>query len=347
MAATDRAPPQHLSFLADASQDVRRWGMFPLVRGAEARAPNMPRVGQSRRPNQNILDLAQEPAMYFPAPTLSAIETRHGRPEISGHWFGLLGPSGPMPTHLTEFAVYERRYAKTRPFGRWLDVLAGRMLQLFYRAWGESQPVVHADRPGDDRFAQYLAALSGAAEGVDDKRTTFPATARLHYAGLFGSRRSAVGIEDGLSHLLGQKVRVMEYQPRWRDVAPEDQTQLGRQFSTLGGGMMAGKRVLVASDAFRVVVRARSLSEYEALLPSGKRFKIVSEALDAFAPSHLEWDLGIEIEERHLRPARLDGRARLGWTGWLKPRSSKTIRMDAHLTRRARPSTASKGEKSA
>lgn len=349
MAATDRAPPQHLSFLAEASEDVKRWGMFPLVRGAEARAQNLPRIGMSRRPNQNIVDLAQVPALYFPAPTLNGVETRNGRPEVSGYWFGLLGPNGPMPTHLTEFAVYERRYAKSRPFGRWIDLLAGRMLQLFYRAWGESQPVVHADRPADDRFAKYLAALSGAAEGVDEKRTTFPGMARLHYAGLFGSRRSAVAIEDGLSHLLGQKVRVLEYQPRWRDVAPEDQTQLGQQFSALGGGMLAGKRVLVASDAFRVVVRAKSIADYEALLPSGKRFQIVSEALDAFAPSHLEWDLGIEIEERHMRPAKLDGRARLGWTGWMKAggSSSRKIRMDTHLTRRARSSSKSKGEKAA
>ena len=54
----------------------------------------------------------------------------------------------------------ERRYGHKRPFGRFLDMLAGRMLQFFYRAWADSQPVSHADRPGDDRFGRYLAALS-------------------------------------------------------------------------------------------------------------------------------------------------------------------------------------------
>lgn len=343
MAPPDRPPPQHLTFLAQASQEVRRWGMFPLVRGAEARAVKLPRIGRSRRPNQNIVDLAQEPALHFPAPTLNAVAQRHGRTEVSGYWFGLLGPMGPLPTHLSEFAVYERRYAKTRPFGQWIDMISGRMLQLFYRAWGDAQPVVQADRPDDDRFARYLGALSGAAEGVQND-SPFPARARLHYVALFASRRSAVGIEDALGHLLGQKVRVVEYQPRWRDIAPDDQTRLGSAFSTLGRDMLAGKRVLVASDAFRVVVTASSLAEYEALLPSGPRFDIVSQALDAFAPSHLEWDLAIEMDAKHARPLKLDGRSRLGWTGWMKPDAGGGNRMDAHLTRRARPASKQQGE---
>jgi type VI secretion system protein ImpH len=335
MAAKDRPPAQHLSFLTEAAAQVRRFGMLQIVRGAEARAPDLPRVGQARRPSQNILDLAQVPTMAFPGATLDSLEIRNGRAQLNGYWLGLTGPMGALPTHLTEFADFERRYAKARPFGRWLDMLANRMLQLFFRAWGDSQPVVQADRPTEDRFAFFLARLTGATEGVA-LESVLPARARLHYAALFASRRSAVGIEDALSHLLGQPARVLEYQPRWRDIEDDNQTRLGRSFSQLGSDMMAGKRVRVASDAFRVVVRAQSLHEFETLLPSGERFAVASEALDAFAPKHLEWDLMIEMEERHARPAHLDGRTRLGWTGWLCPKQTDRIRADAHLTRRAR-----------
>ena len=334
MAAENGPPAHHLSFLHAVSQQVRRYGMFPIVRGAEARAQSLPRVGRARMPSQSIVDLAQTPALSFPAPTIESVEIRHGRGQLNGYWLGLTGPMGPLPSHITEFATYERRYGKQRPFGRWLDLLAGRMLQFFYRAWADSQPAAQADRPDDDRFAYYLAMLSGATAGVRDD-ALFPARARLHYTALFASRRSAVGIEDGLAHLLGQSVRVLEYQPRWRAIEPDDQTQLGKGFTQLGVDSVAGKRVRVASDAFRVVIRAKSFKEFEALLPSGKRFAIASEALDAFAPSHLEWDIVIEMEERHARPARLDGRTRLGWTGWVGPRQTSRLRTDAHLTRRA------------
>ncbi|MFX4770367.1 type VI secretion system baseplate subunit TssG, partial [Acinetobacter baumannii] len=89
------------------------------------------------------------------------------------------------------------------------------------------------------------------------------------------------------------------------------------------------------SDAFRVVIRANSMEEYRALLPGQARFAVASDALDSFAPSHLEWDITIEMEERHARPARLDGHCQLGWTGWMKPGSGSNVRADAHLTRRA------------
>jgi type VI secretion system ImpH/TssG family protein len=335
MAAKDRPQAHHLDYLVDAAAESRRFGLFPVARGAEARAPDLPRLGRARRPDQSIVDLAQTPSLSFPDATIDAIEVRGGRATVFGRWLGLTGPMGPLPSHMTEFADFERRYAKTRPFGRWLDLIAGRMLQFFYRAWADSQPVAQADRPAEDRFADYLGKITGATEGVPDD-AAFPARARLHYAALFASRRSASVIEDALSHLLRQPVEVREYQPRWRDVDVADQTRLGRSFSTLGEGMLAGARVKVVSDAFRVVVRARTMAEFEALLPSGKRFRIASEALDAFAPSHLEWDLTIELPEREARPARLDGRAQLGWTGWLKPGDGDAIRADAHLTRKAR-----------
>lgn len=343
MAAEDGAQAHHLTFLRRVATEARRYGLFPAVRGAEARAPGLPRVGHARRPAQNVVDLAQVPALNFPASTIETVEFRHGRAQLNGYWLGLTGPMGALPVHLTEFASFERRYAKSHPFGRFLDLLSNRMLQFFYRAWGDSQPVVQADRPADDRFALYLAKLTGATEGVGE-HADFPAQARLLYAALFASRRSAIAIEDSLGHLLNQPVRILEFQPRWRDIEPGDQTRLGRTFATLGGDAMAGKRVRVASDAFRAVIRANSMHEMEALLPSGARFKVASEALDAFAPNHLEWDIMIEMEERHARPAHLDGRTRLGWTSWLCPDGkSHDIRADAHLTRRAHPARPATG----
>jgi predicted component of type VI protein secretion system len=83
------------------------------------------------------------------------------------------------------------------------------------------------------------------------------------------------------------------------------------------------------------VVRADSIQAFEALLPDGPRFRILSEALDAFAPSHLEWDVTIELAERHARPAGLDGRTRLGWTSWSRPGGGDRIRADVHLRKRA------------
>ena len=321
----------HLAFLAAASTQAKRFGLFPLARGAEARAPHLPRIGRAKRPAQSVADFAQVPTLAFPDSTLAEVKVRDGRASVAGYWFGLTGPMGPLPSHMTEFAAFERRYARQRPFGRWLDLLAGRMLQFFVRAWADSQPAAQADRPDDDRFAGAIAALTGATEGARGNGA-FPAHARVHYAALFASRRSAGAIEDALSHLLGQKVCVHEFQPRWRAIEPDDQTRLGRQFSRLGDEAMLGGRAKVASDAFRISIRVNDRAGYEAMLPSGSRFRVLQDALDAFAPSHLEWDVALEIDGRDIKPARLDGSARLGWTGWVGG-GGTGVRSDAHLRR--------------
>ena len=140
MASTDRPPAHDLSQASLEGIDLRRAGLFAVVRQLEARAAAKPRLGRAKRPEQSIVDLAQFPSLSFEGATLSGVEQKKGRPLLRGHWLGLLGPMGPLPTHLTEFAIYERRNAKKHPFGDWLDLIAGRMLQLFYRAWAQSQP---------------------------------------------------------------------------------------------------------------------------------------------------------------------------------------------------------------
>lgn len=335
MAGEAGGDEEHLTFLRAVAQQAHRYGLFAALRAAEARAPRRPRIGLARVPSQNIVDLAQTPTMAFPASTLDRIEIRGGRARVSGYWLGLTGPMGPLPLHLTEFATYERRYSQQRPFGGFLDMLAGRMLQFFYRAWADSSPAAQADRPDDDNFAYYLSALSGGAEGVAAD-AAFPARARLHYAGLFASHRSAVGIEDALTDLLGLRVRLQEFQPRWRSIEPEDRTRLGAGYCRLGVDAVAGGRVVGVSDAFRIVVQARSLEEFQDFLPGGRRYAVAAEALDAFAPTHLEWDIEIELDEQAVPQAALDGRAQLGWTSWMGPTGRGGVRADTRLGRAAR-----------
>ncbi len=332
MAGTDRAQADDLIDWAAVAENLPKSGLFAVLRHAEARRASLPRLARAKRPQDSIVDLAQVPSMGFADRTLSALEHHHGRPQLRGYWLGLMGPMGPLPAHLTEFAFLEARYAKKRPFGDWLDVISGRVLQTFYRAWAESQPSAQADRPLDDRFAGWLGALSGATEGVPDD-ALFSARARTHYAALFAGSRSAIAIQDGLSHLLLQPVRVIEYIAKWREFEPEDRSILGRSFATLGSDAVLGRRVYSASDAFRVVVRASDWASFIALLPGKQRFAVAAEAIEAFKPTHLEWDLCVEIPSAEIKPSKLDGKFRLGWSSWLGKSSASTsaYRSDTHL----------------
>lgn len=333
MATKDRSPTRYLNFLREAAEIPRRFSLFALVRGAAARVGDKPPVGTSRLPGQDVIRLHQIPHTAFPAPTLDNIKFEGQVPVAEGYWLGLTGPMGPLPLHLTEFAIYERRYSKSQPFGDFLDLLAGRFLQLFYRAWAVSQPAVQADRPEQDRFRDRVDMLTGAGEGANDNNA-MPRLARLFYASHFASRRSAGSIEGLLRHLLNMPVRVFEFQPRWADIEDEDQTRLGRCHHRLGDALL-GSRMLHVSYAFTAEITSSQEHEFRRLLPSGSLFPIVKEALDAITPGHLEWTVSLRLPGPEAPPASLDGRTPLGWCSWLGDVSNDDMRSDVHLRRTA------------
>lgn len=335
MARPHRPPSDHLTYLAGASAQVSRLGPLALLRGAEARAPDLPRIGEAKLPAQDIATLSHIPSLAFPAATLSAIVVAKGKARIAGQWLGLTGPMGPLPLHLSEFANYERRYAREQPYGGFLDLLTGRMLQFFFRAWATASPSASADRPADDRFSDQVAALTGANDGVRDE-VAFPRHARLPYAALFASPRSPAAIGDSLADLMRMPVRVMEYVTRWRDIDDQDRTRLGRRYSALGCDALAGGRIWTADESFGVQVRAADAKDYHELLPGGVRYALLSEALDAFAPPHLEWHIELAIASEAIRPASLGGTSRLGWSSWLGSLVPGQLRSDARLTANAR-----------
>jgi len=333
MAAKDRQTSSYVSFVKQAAETPRKFNLFALVRGASARSKNKPRVGASRQPEQDVVNLRQIPHVHYPAPTLNDIRLEEGKVVADGYWLGLTGPMSPLPLHLTEFAVYERRYAAKQPFSDFLDLLAGRFLQLFYRAWADSKPHVMADRPEDDKFAKYIAHLSGAGEGTS-KSSAFSEKARLHYAPLFVSRRSAAAIEGGLSHLLGMGVKIVEFIPTWQHIEKEDCTRLGQKHNRIGEAVL-GNKLLQVSDFFEVQITAKNMHEFKELLPSGKLFPVVAEALTAFAPSHLEWKITLCLPPSDVPDMRLNGTSQLGWSSWLGKAANDTVRQDVHIGRNA------------
>lgn len=357
MASSDGYTSNHLSFLQKATSDAKLYSFYALLRNAEALAVDYPRIGRAKTIEDNIVELAHQPTLDFPPSTIASIDQRpSGRFRAKSLFLGLTGPMGPLPTHLTEFAFFERRYSRKSPFADFLDLISARMLQFFYRAWADSQAAAQADRPEDDRFSNYLAQLSGAWDGL--AKTPASGTnvqdyqhpeqlGRLHLAGHFGSRRSPANICDALELTLKSNVEIREFMPRWRDVVPADRTIIGSngQHNALGNGAMLGQRIRVIQDTFQVTVLAKDANGLEALIPTGPKFKMTRDLLDSLSPSDTDWELQIQIEEAETRGVTLGGNGRLGWSSWLAPSAlGKVHRRDTRLSRRWKPRLASSGQ---
>ena len=141
------------AFRARLLNGVHQFSFFAIMRLIEALHPDRPRFGQSVRPGQDVLRLGQEPSVvHSPAALASFDAGSDGKPDwLRVHFFGLFGPDGPLPLHLTEYARDRRRNHGDRTFQAFADLFHHRTLSLFYRAWANSRPTVSFDRPDQDR----------------------------------------------------------------------------------------------------------------------------------------------------------------------------------------------------
>lgn len=300
---------------------------FALLRRIEGLTPDVPRLGRGLRPSQEAIRLGQEPELDFaPAALSSLTRGQNPAPRLGVRFFGLLGPQGPMPLHLTEY-TRERLHQRGDPtLSRFLDVFHHRLLLHFYRAWAQSQPTVQHDRPASDRYAAWLGAASGL-DGAQRPGDSLPQTARLFQAGLHGGRaQHAEGLEKILSLHFGVPVRIEQHVAHWLPVEDGERTRLGfaRQrperigceLPQLGRNTAAGNKAWDRQYRFRVVLGPLTLRQYEGFLPDGDAWRPLNDWIRQYVGHNLQWELQPVLRHDEVPAAALSGRARLGFTSW-------------------------------
>jgi predicted component of type VI protein secretion system len=86
--------------------------------------------------------------------------TREQPPVMEWGDFGVFAPLGPLPEHYSESAMQAHAGGCER-LQHFVADITQRLAHLYYRGWAQLRPECEAGRP-DDRFAELLAALSGA-----------------------------------------------------------------------------------------------------------------------------------------------------------------------------------------
>ena len=238
--------------------------------------------------------------------------------------FGLLGPNGPLPLHITEYARERLRNAGDPTLSRFLDVLHHRFLSFFYQAWAQAQPHVNQDRPESDRFAVYVGAFLGAAPAPFRHRDGVPDEAKFFHVGmLVRGVRNAEGLASILRHFFDVPVEIEEFVGHWLDLGPAERTYLGRDGALLGSGAVLGESVWDRQSKFRVRLGPLSLDEYESFLPGREPLSELVDWVRLYLGFELDWDLHLVLRRDDVPPMRLGGSGRLGWTSWLGSRRSE------------------------
>jgi type VI secretion system protein ImpH len=335
MGATVGREADALVFLAALADEPYRFDFYQTMRRLECLYASKPRWGRALRPADEPVRLGQEPDLAFAPAPLASFDTRGRRPRLSVRLFGLLGPNGPLPLHLTEYARERIRQANDPTFSRFLDLYHHRLLTLFYRAWAQAQPHVNRDRPAEDRFVVYWGAFFGGAGPAFQRRDAVPDAAKLHHVGwLIRPARSAGGLAAILRSYFRVPVDVQEFVGHWMTLGPAERTYLGREPAVLGGGAALGSRVWDRQHKFRLHIGPLNRRDYESFLPGGERLRELVALVRLYLNFEYDWDVCLRLQGRQVPLPNFGGR-RLGWTTWLGVRRGGGDRSDLCLNAEA------------
>ncbi|WP_341317015.1 type VI secretion system baseplate subunit TssG [Paraburkholderia sp. IMGN_8] len=306
------------------------YDFFQLMRRVEALTPHLPRLGAASRPADEPLRLAQDVSLAFaPAPLAALTRTGEqghtGAPRLAQRFFGLLGPNGPLPLHLTDFARERILHHGDATFPRLLDMLSHRFLLLFYRAWSQGRPANSLDRADNDRFAFYVGSLIGLADDACHRRDAASDLAKLHFAGLLNMQTRPLAVLEALvSAVLRVPVRVEPFCGHWMALERAERTvlharHLGARPATarLGSGAVLGAHVWDRQHKFRLAIGPLSLAQYEAFLPGGAALAPLVALVRQHLNRELVWDAKLVLRASDVPTARLGRYGRLGYSAWL------------------------------
>lgn len=312
-----------LAQLHDAPQ---RFSLFAALRLLERAHADRPRFGESRRAAEDAVRLAQPPYLSFAPTEIAGLHSHDASlPRLEQFSFGLFGPNGPLPLHLTEVAYERLRQLNDPTLSDFVNSLQHRLIALFYRAWAESDPATCRDRPDNDRFCLYLGSLLGLGFAASANRDPVLDQAKLSRAAQFGSHaRSPEGLQDALASYFELPIAVHSFAPAWLEIPQGCYTRLGGHADNaqLGCGATLGSASWQSQHQFEITLGPLALTTFEQFLPGTKGLRELAALVRLYTNDEWSWLLRLRISAREVPALRLGRGARVGWASWIGGRSN-------------------------
>jgi type VI secretion system protein ImpH len=294
------------------------------------------------------------PSMGFPVGEVASIDARDEKVgatgavarvwDVSVNFLGMHGATGAMPRSDIGEALALAGLPNNKSLLALYDLLGAPFIRLFadamrkYRAplqWERAAVVDGEEFPGADPLESAMLSLLGVgSEGLrgtrgDPRGGTSGPGFQLRQLIRLGSafaapHRTAAGLADVLTTLLGAPVEVEQFQPAWREIPDEDRTRMGGTFARLGKNAVAGTKFCDIASGVLVRVGPIDLPLFLALLPSGHLHAKVADLVAMYAGHHLRVRMKPILRKEEV-PASQLGRAAaapaaLGRSSWLVAR---------------------------
>ncbi len=305
------------------TEEPYAFSFFQAMRRLHALDPAM-NLGRSVRPREDRVRLQQEPDLRFSPSTVRSF-VPPGPEEVgklSVNFMGLLGPNGPLPLHITEYAL-DRLRVQDPTLVAFLNVFHHRMLSLFYRTWAVHQKSADLDRQTGRRFTNYIGSFIGLGTPATQHRDDVDDAAKLYFSGRLGApTRHAEGLAAILQEYFGIPVSIEPFSGQWIKVPETDACRLGESPATglLGSTVIVGSKVWQVQTKFRLRLGPLKLADLLRLLPSQGAFKRLKTWVRNYNGDELFWDAQYVVLASEVPSTQLGNGGYLGWTTWINTR---------------------------
>jgi type VI secretion system protein ImpH len=334
METSDRPAPTDL--ISQFEQTPFAFDFFRAIRLLDARHPTLTRVGTSLDPREDPIRFGQNPSHAFAPSALEAFRRgQNGRPgKMLVRFFGLFGPNGPLPSHITEYAHERQLQAHDNTLVEFCNVFHHRLLSLFYRAWAVNQKSVDFDRAGQiseqssraenwsgPRFPLYIGSLFGLGMPSVRDRDEISDLAKLFYSGrLTCQTRNAEGLGAIVQDYFGIPTQIQTFMGHWLELPLANICKIGDSpaSGSLGVTTIVGSRFWDCQLKFRIRLGPMSFSELQRLLPIGESFRRLKCWVMNYVAEEFFWDVQLVLKAAEVPQISLGQAGLLGWTSWLK-----------------------------
>lgn len=320
--AAQQRTPLTEAFWHDVIATPWQYDLFQLLRRIDAQAGERYPLGRAPLPRFEPLRIGQTPSMAFAPATITGARRRENSAlyELSILNFGLFGPNGPLPVHITEYARERMHHHQDDSFSAFVDLFHHRLTLMFYRAWANAQPTVSLDRNDTRCFENYLASLIGMGQPGQMKKGCLSAHSRFAHAGhLTRHSRDPEGLEKILRNYFKVPVRIVSNIPQWLPLGPREQAQLGtgRRRPRVGVAAFLGIAVRDIQHKFRLEIGPLTPEEYDDFLPGKPLVNELRDWIHQYLGIEYQWDVRILMRADAVPSMSLRGGVSLGYSTWL------------------------------
>lgn len=303
--------------LLNQSELTGNMQLFALIRSLESLCDFPNKVGDEKRFGENQIRFTQTAFLNFPDRQINALELKKDHLKVDIKGFGLFGPNGALPTHITE-QIYERRlHQNDKTFNDFVDIFHNRLIALFYKAWRDAQDVVSLEGKDTWHFSRFIASILG----IDNKKDYLAEIhhyAQFYYSNLLLNQNMPLAnLKAILTGYFNVPVEILENVGQWID-AKEFSTELSRtNMRPLGQGLLIGDKIFDATQKIRLKIGPIHPKEYLNFLRGQKAAKKLVAWIEQYTRHQLQWDVEFIVDKQFISQQKLGDGLTLGFTSWI------------------------------